>query len=135
MRKLDFKYNDGGRSKYFKADKVGDCVTRAIAIILSKDYKGVYNMIHALIGYSPRNGVQKKDTKKIMQLFGGQWVSTARFGQSMKMHLNASEMPLKGRYVCQVSKHITAIIDGVINDTYDPSRDGTRMVYGYWLFK
>jgi len=25
-----------------------------------------------------------------------------------------------------------AVIDGVINDTYDCSREGTRCVYGYW---
>ena len=31
-----------------------------------------------------------------------------------------------------VSKHITAVVDGVIHDTFDPSRDGTRCVYGYW---
>jgi hypothetical protein len=25
-----------------------------------------------------------------------------------------------------------AVIDGVIHDTYDPSRDGKRCVYGYF---
>ena len=24
------------------------------------------------------------------------------------------------------------MIDGVIHDTYDPTRGGTRCVYGYW---
>jgi hypothetical protein len=32
-----------------------------------------------------------------------------------------------------VSKHYCAVIDGVIHDTSDPSRDGTRCVYGYWI--
>jgi hypothetical protein len=25
------------------------------------------------------------------------------------------------------------VIDGVIHDTFDPSRGGTRCVYGYWI--
>lgn len=36
---MDFVYNDGGRSRYFKAKSVGDCVTRAIAIATRTDYK------------------------------------------------------------------------------------------------
>jgi len=26
------------------------------------------------------------------------------------------------------------VIDGVLHDTHDCSRDGTRCVYGYWLY-
>ncbi len=37
-----------------------------------------------------------------------------------------------GRLIVSVSKHMTAVIDGVIHDTHNPSRDGTRCVYGYW---
>lgn len=42
-----------------------------------------------------------------------------------------NELP-PGRLVVSVSKHLTAVVDGVIHDRYDPSRDGTRCVYGYW---
>ena len=42
-KNLAFQYNDGGRSRYFKAQKVGDCVTRAFAIATGKDYKEVYD--------------------------------------------------------------------------------------------
>ena len=42
----DYKYNDGGRSKYFrmryKKDITGDCVIRAISIALDLDYKFVW---------------------------------------------------------------------------------------------
>jgi len=31
-----------------------------------------------------------------------------------------------------LSRHLTTVIDGVIYDTYDPSREGTRCVYGYY---
>ena len=32
----------------------------------------------------------------------------------------------------RLSKHITAVVNGVIHDTYDPSRGGSRCVYGVW---
>lgn len=131
---MNFKYNDGGRSNYFTANKVGDCVTRAIAIVKGMDYKQVYNEIKKLVGYTPRNGVYKKDTKKVMAHFGGTWISCSGIGTKNKVHLNDAEMPLQGRLICNLSKHVTCIVDGVINDTYDPSRGGTRMVYGYWKF-
>lgn len=36
---MKFHYSDGGRSNYFKATNVGDCVTRAICNATGKDYK------------------------------------------------------------------------------------------------
>ena len=39
---LEFKFNDGGRSKYFKGE-TGDCVTRAIAIATGEDYMTIYD--------------------------------------------------------------------------------------------
>jgi len=36
------------------------------------------------------------------------------------------------RLVAQVSKHVTAVIDGVFYDSHNPSRGGTRCVYGFW---
>jgi hypothetical protein len=29
---------------------------------------------------------------------------------------------------------LCAVIDGVIHDTFNPSRGGSRCVYGYWVF-
>lgn len=52
-------------------------------------------------------------------------------GQGCNVHLRADELS-PGRLIVSVSKHITIVIDGVIHDTYDPSRDGTRCVYGYF---
>ena len=52
-------------------------------------------------------------------------------GQGCKVHLKEDELP-KGTIICSVSKHLTCIKDGVLYDTYDCSRNGTRCVYGYW---
>lgn len=131
---MKIEINDGGRSKYFSANKVGDCVTRAIAIVTQQDYKEVYDEITRILGYTPRNGVNKRDVKKVMAAFGGKWHSCMSIGSGCKVHLTDNEVPMNGRIICQLSHHACAVINGVINDTYDASRNGTRCVYGYWDF-
>lgn len=132
---MKYVFNDGGRAKYFKAAKVSDCVVRAIAIATQKDYKAVYDEIADVCGYTPRNGIERKDTKKVMKHFGGKWTATMTIGSGCKVHLRDGEVPMKGRIICNCSGHVVAVIDGVINDTHDPSRGGTRCVYGYWTFE
>ena len=67
-----------------------------------------------------------------MDALGFRYVATMSVGSGCKTHLRSDELP-KGRLIVQVSKHYTAVIDGVIHDTFDPSRGGTRCVYGYWV--
>lgn len=128
-----FLFNDGGRSQYFKGADVRDCVTRALAIAAQRDYMEVYNLIKEVSGKTPRNGVRKSVTRKVAEMLGGQWHPTMTFGSGCTTHLRAEELPA-GRIVVQTSKHLVAVIDGVINDTFDPSREGNRCVYGYWTF-
>ena len=52
-------------------------------------------------------------------------------GTGCKVHLRADELPA-GRLVAALSHHMVAVIDGIIHDTYDCSREGTRCVYGYF---
>ena len=134
MKAIEFKYNDGGRSKYYAAEGVKDCVTRAIAIATARDYKEVYDLISGVLGYSPRNGIKTRHVHKVMALFGGVWVPRMQIGSGCKCHLRANEIPMTGRIVCNVSKHVCAVVDGVLNDTHDCSRRGERCVYGYWVF-
>ena len=53
------------------------------------------------------------------------------FGTGCRVHLRDGELPM-GRLIVTVSKHECAVINGVIHDTSDPSRGGTRCVYGFW---
>ena len=132
--RLEFIKHDGGRSNYFKASNVGDCVTRAIAIVTERDYKEVYKIVKWLSGKTPRNGVDSSKVRKIMQYFGGVWVPLSGIGTGCTTHLSANEIPMQGKIICKLSHHVTAIIDGVNYDTYDSSRNGSRCVYGYWKF-
>jgi len=136
-------FNDGGREAAGFMGSTGDCVTRAIAIVTGKPYKEVYNEINQIAESertgkrkkkksNARTGVYKQTIRKYMKSLGYQWIPTMEIGQGCKVHLRSDELPA-GRLVVSVSKHSTAMIDGVLNDTYDCSREGTRCVYGYYI--
>ena len=132
-----FQYNDGGRSYYFKGKDAGDCVTRAIVIATGFDYKLVYDdlsngMKDLGLGRSARNGVNKKVYHKYLLKYGFKWVPTMKIGQGCEVHLKKEELP-NGILITRLSKHLSCVLNGVINDTYNPSRDGTRCVYGYYI--
>lgn len=129
---MKFKYNDGGRSNYFKASNVGDCAVRAIAIATGIDYKQVYNDLKKLNGgKSCRNGTPKKIRRKYLTQLGWVWHPTMFIGQGCQVHLDKNELP-SGTLIVSVSGHLTCVKDGVIYDTYDCSREGNRCVYGYY---
>ena len=133
---MTWVYDDGGRAEYFRADKVGDCAARAIAIATGKDYREVYDALAKLCQRrsgkkSARDGVDKRDIAKYLEEIGWVWHSTMGIGTGCKMHLTKDELP-SGTLIARVSKHITCVVDGVVHDTHDPSRGGTRCVYGYW---
>ena len=139
---MQLVFNDGGRQSAGFRGLAGDCVCRSVAIAAGLPYANVYHQLtHEMRGMrrsgkarSPRNGVpiRRMWFKRYMAHLGFEWVPTMRIGQGCRVHLRQSELP-QGRLVVQVSKHLTAVIDGVIHDTHDPCRDGTRCVYGYWL--
>jgi Protein of unknown function (DUF2786) len=50
---------------------------------------------------------------------------------SAEVHLRPQELP-SGRLIVAVSGHLVAMINGVVHDTHDCTRDGMRCVYGYY---
>jgi hypothetical protein len=140
-RALPFNYNNPG------SRRTSDCVCRAITIATGLPYQQVWDRLAAGNAGQRRSkhdkGGARKHTadkgictsrqwfKDYMRELGFTWVATMGIGTGCRTHLAAGELPM-GRIVCCVSKHYVAVIDGVINDTYDCSRSGTRCVYGYW---
>lgn len=136
-------HSDGGRSKYFTAEKVGDCVTRAICNATGKDYMEVYDGINEVAKKerrskcktgrsSARDGVYKATAKRyIERVLGWEWTPCMQIGSGCKVHLKADELPA-GALIVNLSGHFTCVKDGVLYDTFDCSREGTRCVYGYW---
>jgi hypothetical protein len=137
-----FQFDDGGRLAAGYRGKAGDCVVRAIAIATRRPYQQVYDLVNSAAMHertgkrkrgksNARTGVYKTSVKRVMTSLGWVWTPTMQIGSGCTVHLRGDELPA-GRLVVSVSKHLTAMIDGVIHDTHDCSRRGTRCVYGYW---
>lgn len=142
MNAMEWIYDDGGRAEAGYKGITGDCVCRAIAIATGKPYREVYDMINEY-GKKERTGKRKrsksnartgvyiKTVRKIMHDLGWEWHPTMKIGQGCTVHMKKDELP-GGRLVVSLSKHECAVIDGVIHDIYDPSREESRCVYGYY---
>ena len=140
-RTMDWVYDDGGREAAGFKGKTGDCVCRAIAIAAERPYKEVYDLINEFAksertgkrkrGKSnARTGVYKGTIRKVMEHYGWQWIPTMQIDQGCKVHLRADELP-SGRLVVSIARHETAVIDGVIHDTFNPSDRGCTVdAYG-----
>jgi len=160
---MSFILNDGGREAAGYHGKAGDCVARSIAIASGLPYADVYSDLangnyqqraSKSTGFrrrprSANDGIftSRKWFKDYMLGLGFVWTPTMSIGSGCQVHLAADELPA-GRLVLSLSKHYTAMIDGVIHDTFDPRRTvvvttpgnpvpriiETRCVYGYWSF-
>ena len=143
--KMEYIFDDGGRAETGYKGFTGDCAVRAISIATGKPYEFIYQAINQLAQYErtgkrkrgksdARTGVYTQLLRKLMPTIGWEWIPTMFIGSGCKGHLKAGELP-KGNLVVNVSKHYVAVIDGVIHDTHNPSRGGTRCVYGYYKEK
>lgn len=143
-----FVRDDGGRAAAGYKGTAGDCVCRAIAIAAALPYRQVYDALalgnkgerrtkrsgRSTGRRTAREGIHtaRKWFKDYMRAIGFRWVACMGIGTGCKVHLTDGELPA-GRLVVAVSGHYTAVVDGVIHDLYDPSRGGTRCVYGYFI--
>lgn len=152
---MKYVYNDGGRRAAGYACKARDCAARSIAIVTGMAYADACALInrHAAserhskrkkAKSSAQTGVYQPTMLKIMKELGWAWTPTMQIGSGCKVHLRENELP-DGKLIVRVSRHYTAVIDGVINDIHDPQRlgvvcedadkedlNGSRCVYGYW---
>jgi hypothetical protein len=147
---LKLKVDDGGRAAAGYKGQAGDCVVRSIAIVTGLPYQKVYDDLFKANeefrntsrtklarslkqkNDSPRSGTHRIVLKKYLFQLGFNWTPTMFVGQGCKVHLKKEELP-SGVLLVSCSKHITVVKDGILYDTHDCSRNGTRCVYGYWI--
>lgn len=118
-----------------------DCVCRAIAIATEMPYWEVHEGLLAqresmrqtrrVRVSSPDSGVNRVVYERYLAALGWEWVPVMGIGTGCTMRLAVGEVPA-GRIIVRLSRHLAAVIDGVLHDSHDCSRGGTRCVYGYW---
>jgi len=139
---MEWRHHDGGRAAAGFRGKASDCVTRAIAIATGRPYAQVYADLTAceaaqrrrrLKRGSARTGINKDIIRAYMTSLGWRFVSTMGIGTGCTVHLRDGEIPMRGPVIVSVSRHLCAVVDGVVYDTHDPTRGGRRCVYGLFL--
>lgn len=148
---MQFIVNDGGRAAAGYKGKTGDCVCRAIAIATGRPYQEVYDRLaignktqritkHSSKGtagkLTARNGIytSRKWFKDYMAELGFEYITLVPvFGQRPPTVNEFLRIRSMGRVVLSLRRHSAAMINGVIHDTWDSSKNGTAPVFGYWL--
>jgi hypothetical protein len=152
-----YQYDDGGRGATSSKENASERAVRAIAIATGKLYQEVYDAITALaapkrnaIQVSPqssaRGGINSATIRKYLESLGWTWKQTMLDDQGCTVHLVANDLPA-GRLIVRLSKHLVAVIDGVVHDVYVHQRkhvscrkegelqvaSSGHCVYGYWM--
>lgn len=132
-------WTDGGRAAagYGTGTDARDCVARAMAVAMALDYREAYEMLATRsqelgFGRTARDGVPSSVYKTLWSDLAWVWRPTMHIGSGTTVHLRVGEIPDEGRAIVRLSRHLTALVDGVVWDNHDPSRGGTRCVYGFW---
>jgi Protein of unknown function (DUF2786) len=124
-------YNDGGRAAS-KHEEINDCACRAIAIATERPYHEIWTAFKKLLeveGRVSRSGVSAVVQHKVLESLG--WIRV----DAHKKYLQEEDLPTLGRLVVCIKRHSVAVVDGVIHDTWNPSRKKNGkppQIYGYY---
>ena len=92
---------------------------------------------------SPKWGVPRRVYHPyLVERLGFTWTGIRKVGGSREtipscitMRVRPEDLPDHSPMILRLNKHLCAVIDGVVHDLSDPSRNGTRCVYGYYYLK
>jgi hypothetical protein len=119
---MEYCFNDGGRAAdYGRTRRGSDCVARSIAIASGQSYMAT---LIALCDLAVEIGAMPNDKwlyEKYLEKIGFTKRGTPRDERNRKIRLCDWQFR-NGRAVVNVSGHLTAVIDGVVQDTWDCRR-------------
>lgn len=113
---MEYNYNDGGNPK-----GVNDCVARALAISLNKPY---YEIAQTLAPFTQQGGVN------IWAAGFLNYMKAQGFEYVLSHVETCNVMSLVNDCIAHTTRHYTAVVSGVVNDTLDTRLETIR---GYWV--
>ena len=94
---------------------IEDCVIRSLSLLTNRSWENVYR---ELAYFSSRDGYMTDNVEFVEEYLDNRYPRECHYAKSVGEF--AYEHPI-GKYAVTMPNHITAIIDGVIYDTFDPS--------------
>ena len=113
-----FRYNANPSDNH-----ISDCTARALSVLTNRSWRDVYLELSEL---SSRVGYTFSDVPFIEDYLDERYERECHYAKTVGEF--AREHPY-GRYAVTMPSHITAIIDGIIVDTFDPSRSIMRCAW------
>lgn len=109
--------------KYYNANPLGrhvnDCVVRAISLAEEKTWDQVYE---ELSKYAQSQGITFSEIEFIDKYLSDKYESYCQDRKNPAVTVgDFANKQLEGRWLVTMKGHITAIINGIIYDTFDPS--------------
>lgn len=98
-----------------RGNNIEDCVIRCISILTDKSWREVYDELSDLAGDV---GLMFDDVEFVEDYLDNRYKRECHYSKTVGEF--AREYPW-GRYAVTMNGHITAIIDGIIYDTFNPS--------------
>ena len=120
---MKFIKNNGGRENYFpvnlKKDRTNDCVIRSIAIATQIDYIKVRDDLFDLAKEQGRMPNDQKCYETYLSSLG--WIKCRPFRKLDGRKYRLKNVPVYDtiNYIFQTSKHLCAVVNGELNDTWD----------------
>ena len=129
-----FRKDDGGRAAAGYRGDAGDCVVRSLSILLDYPYKPLYLEMAREQGKlkdrkgrkmarSARNGVDKRAYTKVFERHG---LVKVRLPKGQRPTISEAHERY-GNCIITTAKHIFAVVDGAVRDTWD-CRNVTRQM-------
>ena len=105
---------------------IEDCVARSLSLLTDREWDDTYR---ELAYYSSLDGYMTDNVEFVEDYLDDRYPRECHYSKTVEEF--AKEHPF-GRYAVTMSGHITAIINGVIYDTFNP---GKRIMRCAWRIK
>lgn len=116
--------------KYYNANPnnrhIDDCVIRSISVLTGRSWNEIFDELSYLASY---DGYMFDNVPFVEDYLDDRYMRECHYSKTVGEF--AKEYPY-GRYAITMDGHITALVDGVLIDTFDPSN---RIMRCAWKIK
>lgn len=106
--------------KYYNANPhhrhIDDCVIRALSLLTNKSWNELYDELSDI---SNNQGYMVDNVEFVEDYLDKRYKRECHYSKTLEEFVK--EFPY-GKYAVTMNGHITSVIDGVIYDTFDPSK-------------
>jgi len=130
--RYDLFRTDSGRGESKRPKQTNDCTVRALANISGQPYDECYDLLKER-GRKCSRGGDFPNSRKDDEALGIEFIWQSFPAVKGKRRMNIGdfcEAHPEGKYIARTAKHVFAVIDGVVHDSFKQAP--YRCVYGCW---